>query len=155
MLIAAVVLFQTVTADALENRLRRDLASLQGVKFGKEGDTLVVRYRMEVVKTPKSSKAVTRMVELVPEERPKLTGFKIETYEFPHKDADPPRPMQAVRTSRLWLRDYGTWKIDAQDRQVTFTDRGRYYYLAWGSKADRKLMEKIRYDLEWGSHSMK
>jgi hypothetical protein len=93
-------------------------------------------------------------LDKVPQERPTATGFKLETYEFPHVAGTPPRPEQAARMNPNWLRDYGTWKFDAVERQVDGTSRARYYYLAWGFKANPKILAAVRSVLESGSRSL-
>gem|GEM_PF-4005162 len=154
MLVANILAFQSVKTDAVEARLRTALAHVAGVHFADDHGTLVVKYRTKIVVVPAETKAVRRMVEKLPEEIPSSTGFKLETYDFDHKRGEPPRPRQAVRTNANWMGDYGTWKMDSRDRQIDGTDKARYYYFAWGSKADPKLIAKVRSALEKGTHEL-
>jgi hypothetical protein len=154
MFAAAIAMAQVGSPDAMEARLRKVLAGVPGVRFSHNEETLVVKYRTEVAKEPKQSKSFHKMTEQVSIERPTLTGFEVETYEFPHKPSEPARPMQAVRTNPNWIRDYGTWKVDATDRQVDGTDKGRYYRLEWGSNANPQVILRIRRALEKGTHAL-
>lgn len=154
-MLAAVILFAQVGATApVEARLRRDFAEVPGVRFSHDGDTLVVKYRTVKVKVPKGSKARAVMREQVAEERPMPTGFILETYEFQHKPTEPARPMQAVREDPNWVRNYGTWKMDAGDRQVVGADKARYYYFEWGSKTDPRIVALIKKAIGYGTKAL-
>ena len=150
----ALLFAQTTRPHAVEVRLRAELAGLASVQFGRDNETLIVKYRTEVVMAPKMSMAAKVKKEMAPMERPTPIGFKLETYEFDHSASEPQRPEQAVRTNPNWLADYGKWKVDAVERQVDGQNRGRYYYLEWGSKANPKMIQNIRAILEKGTRPM-
>lgn len=152
MVVAALLLSRYQMTDIVEARLRKELAGVAGVRYSHDEDTLVVRYRTEVVNVPKEFKSAQKTVEKIAEERPSLTGFKLETYDFPHKPSDPPRAFQAVQVNHDWVRNYSSWKMDAGDRQIDGTGKARYYYLTWGTKADPKLIALVRSAFEKGTH---
>jgi hypothetical protein len=155
MLAAAILFAQVDTQRSLEARLHKVFAGVQGVRFGQDGETLLVKLRTVTVTAPKRTKSVSVMQEGEQEERPALSGFILKTYEFPHKPSEPARPMQAVRLNPNWVRDYGTWKMDAGERQVIGADKARYYYFEWGNKADRKMLADIKKAIEYGTKGLK
>lgn len=148
MVLALIFVAQLGGLDSVQKALKHDLHNLAGVRFVMDGSQLNVKYRTTVVKIPKPTKALRRMEEKVPEEQPRPDGFMIEVYEYAHKQTDGPSPKQAARMNANWIRDYGTWRFDAVDRQVRGKDIARFYWLAWGPKVERKLLSQIRSALE-------
>jgi len=53
MVVAALLLSRYQMTDIVEARLRKELAGVAGVRYSHDEDTLVVRYRTEVVSVPK------------------------------------------------------------------------------------------------------
>ena len=148
MVLALMFVAQLGGLDSVQTALKQDLHNLAGVRFVMDGSQLNVKYRTTVVKFPMPTKALRRLEEKVPEEQPRLDGFMIEVYEYDHKQTDVPRLMQAARMNANWIRDYGTWRFDAVDRQVQGKAVARHYWLAWGPKVERKLLSKFRLALE-------
>ena len=155
MLAAIMVIAQHQNIQSVEAHLRKDLAAISGVQFTNDGQSLVVKYRTRIVQEGLARKSAKKMVEQESIERPTSTGFKLETYDFDHKRSEFARPMQAVRLNPNWIRDYGLYKVDAVERQIDGTDRARYYYLEWGSKADPSVIAAIRHAIETGTHPLK
>ena len=159
MLIEAMAHFALLALDqpkAIEARVRGVLSSERGVKYSHDQDTLVVKYKTHFIKVfPQSKSALKPDVKKELEEHPASTGFSLEVYEFPHGQNEPARPEQMVRMNPSWMRDYGSYKLDAVERQVDGKDMGRYYYIEWGNELDPKLIAKIRQALEQGTHPIK
>ena len=155
---AAIATIGILNADrpvSVEEKLRSLLASTKGVKFTHNADTLIVKFRTHQVKVPRPSKSRSpRLEEFIPSEQPTDTGFQLEVYEFPHAQGQPPRLMQAVRMNKNWVRDYGSYKMDAADRQIGRTDTARYYHFEWGNKLDTTLLSKIREALTQGTYPL-
>jgi hypothetical protein len=137
----------------VETRLRTLLQARKAVKFRYDEDTLVVKLRTRLVKTaPQTKGPADPNAKKILVEQPKFNGFKLEVYEFSHGQNEPARPEQMVRPSPNWLWDYGTYKLDAEERQVDGKDLARYYYIEWGNDFDPKLLAKIRRALDQGTH---
>ena len=154
MLLVTASIVLSLFPKTISARLHHLLDSLPGVKFTADAKSLTIKYKTEIVNAQKQQKSAKRMEELVPQERPSAYGFKLETYDYPHKRNEPPRATQAVRTNSKYLRDFGTYKVDAVERQVDGKDFARSYYIEWGFKSDPKLIAKIRSTLEANTHSM-
>lgn len=152
MLPAILVLAQPTGWTPTQLQLLSMLKGIQGVSFRHDGETMVVKYRMIHVKERLKTKAKRTVMQMRVSEIPGPTGFKLETYEFPHSATERPRPFQAVLAGPEG-RPEGAWRWDARDLQIAGANRARYYYLAWGSRADPKMLAVIRHTLEVGTQS--
>lgn len=154
MLTALLFFIQADSLKAVEARLRTDLARVSGVMFSHDGDVLVVKYRAEKKLAAKQRKARIVKAEQEVVERPAQTGFILNVYEFDHRPDEGARPMQAIRVNPNWVRDYGGWKLDADDRQVVGASRARYYNFEWGAQANAELVARIRKAFEYGTRHL-